>query len=142
MPWKLLIAAGDSATERSQIPAGVMALIEAAEEILIVAPTLPSRLDWLSGEIDKKREIADERLRAVLGHLAETGEEAEGTVGSDDPMVALGDAIADFGPDHIVIALRGQDESGWQERGLVGDVLERFGLPVTAFELGVAASGS
>jgi hypothetical protein len=42
---------------------------------------------------------------------------------------AFEDAIADFQPDHVLIGLRGPEKSGWQERGLVDKVLERFGLP-------------
>jgi hypothetical protein len=131
-PYRLLIAAAQPAPELQAVPAGVRALIERADEILVMVPNLPGGLDWLSGEIDKTREVADERLATVLGQL----ENAEGVVGSDDPLVAFGDAVADFDPDHILIALRNRSQSGWQERGLVEQVLKRFGLPVTVFELG------
>jgi hypothetical protein len=103
-----------------------------------MVPTLPGRLAWLAGEIDKTREVADARLQVVLGQLEDAEQRAEGVVGSDDPMVAFGDAIASFGPDHILIALRSRDEGDWQERGLVDQVLKRFGLPVTIFELEAA----
>jgi len=43
--------------------------------------------------------------------------------------------LREFRPDHILIGLRGSDRSGWQERGLVEQVLERFGLPVLVFRL-------
>jgi hypothetical protein len=134
-PWKLLIAAGQ-ASELRELPAGVRALIEQADEILVMVPTLPGRLAWLAGEIDKTREVADARLEVVLGQLEGAEPRAEGVVGSDDPMVAFGDAIASFGPHHILIALRGRDQAGWQEKGLIDQVLKRFGLPVTVFELG------
>ena len=133
--WKLLIAAGQPASEFRTVPVGVRALIAQADEILVMAPTLPGRFAWLAGEIDKTREVADQRLRVVLGHLEDAGQSAAGVVGSDDPMVAFADAVADFDPDHILIALRSPDEGGWQERGLVEQVLSRFGLPVTAFGL-------
>jgi hypothetical protein len=32
-----------------------------------------------------------------------------------------------------VIALRAGDRTGWQERGLLDKVFERFGLPLTVF---------
>ena len=42
-------------------------------------------------------------------------------------------AIEEFHPDHILIGLRESAKTGWQERGLVEKILERFGLPVTVF---------
>jgi hypothetical protein len=134
--WKLLIATGHPASELGAVPAGVRALIDQAEAILVMVPTLPGRIAWLAGETDKTREVADARLHAVLGQLEDAGQRAEGVVGSDDPMVAFADAVADFDPDHIVIGLRNRNEGGWQERGLVEQVLKRYGLPVTIFELG------
>ena len=42
----------------------------------------------------------------------------------------------DFRPDHILIALRSSEDAGWQERGLLDKVRERFRLPITVFEIG------
>jgi hypothetical protein len=76
-----------------------------------------------------------ERLRAVLGQVEERGTEASGTVGADDPMLAFEDALAAFPADHILLGLRRPDHAGWQERGLVDQLQERFALPVTVFSL-------
>jgi hypothetical protein len=132
-PWKLLIVAGDAAAEPRAVPVGVRSLIDQADEILVMAPTLPGRLAWLAGEIDRTREVADERLRVVLGQLEDANQTARGVVGSDDPMAAFEDAVAEFDPAHILIALRSPDDAGWQEEGLIEQVLKRFGLPVTVF---------
>ena len=70
----------------------------------------------------------------MLGHLDDLGTEARGRVGADDPLLALEDATREFGPDHLLIALRGADRAGWQERGLLDRVLERFAIPVTVFQ--------
>jgi hypothetical protein len=113
----------------------VRELIDAAEEILVVTPTLPSRFEWLSSATDRAREQADERLRVVWGQLAELGSEAAGAVGADDPLLAFADAIRNFAPDHVLIALRAGDGAGWQERGLLDQLEERFGLPMTVFSL-------
>jgi hypothetical protein len=135
MGLRLLIAAGEAASGPEDIPPSIRSLIETADDILAVAPTLPGRWEWLSSATDKRREQADERLHAVLGHLEEMGVEAKGTVGADDPLVAFEDAIRQFSPDHILIALRSEQPAGWQERGLLDQVLERFGLPITVFQL-------
>jgi multicomponent Na+:H+ antiporter subunit G len=135
MSQRLLIAAGEAAADVADVPSGVRALIDTASEVMVVAPTLPSRLRWLMSDTDRATERADERLRLVLGHLDELGAEAEGRVGSDEPLIALEDAIREFEPGHILIALRPAERAGWQERGLIDEVLVRFGLPVTVFLL-------
>ena len=132
-PARLLIATGEAASDLSEIPSGARLLIDAATEVLVVAPALPSRIAWLASDTDKTREIADRRLRVVVDQVADEETKTAGVVGADDPMLAFEDAIADFQPDHILIGLRGPEQSGWQERGLVDKVLERFGLPVTVF---------
>jgi hypothetical protein len=133
MPTRLLIAAGESASSAQQLPFGVQLLIDAADEILVITPTLPSRFEWLASATDRAREQADERLRTVLGQLGELGADAEGVIGADDPLLAFEDAIREFAPDHLVIALRPGEGSDWQERGLLDQLRERFALPMTAF---------
>jgi hypothetical protein len=135
---KLLIAAGQAAGGAGELPETVRQLISSSEDILVLAPTLPGRFEWLSSATDKAREQADERLQVVLGHVAEVegSGSATGAVGADDPLLAFEDAVAEFEPDHILIALRSGERSGWQERGLLDQVVERFSIPVTVFRLG------
>jgi hypothetical protein len=134
-PARLLVVTGVAASDLDEIPYGARLLIDGASEILVVAPALPSRIAWLASDTDRTREVADERLSAVLEQINETGTPVEGTVGADDPLLAFDDAVADFDPQHILIALRSAEESGWQERGLIEKVFERFGLPVTVFKV-------
>jgi hypothetical protein len=133
---KLLIAAGETASELDELPTGARLLIDSASEILVMVPELPTRVAWLASDTDKTHEVADERLQTVLSQVGDDGQTVEGTVGTDDPLVAFDDAIAEFRPDHLLIALRSAGSSGWQERGLVERVVERFGLPVTVFPIG------
>ena len=135
MATRLLIAAGESASSPDELPFGVRELIDAAEEILVVTPALPTRFEWLASATDRARQQADERLRTVLGQLAELGSEASGAVGADDPLLAFEDAIREFVPDHVLIALRAGQGGGWQERGLLDRLQDRFGLPMTVFSL-------
>ena len=130
---RLLIAAGQSASRVEDLPFGARALIDAADEILVITPALPGRLDWLASDTDKAREQADERLQAVLGQLGEIDGEVRGEVGADDPLLAFEDALRDFEADHILIGLRSGDRSGWQERGLVEALFEKFAIPTTVF---------
>ncbi len=132
---RLLIVAGKSAPGAGALPPGVRELIDGADEILVVTPALPNRLDWLASATDKAREQADERLSSVLDQLAETDANVSGEVGADDPLLAFEDALRDFEADHILVALRPDEEAGWQERGLLEQVRERSGLPTTVFEV-------
>lgn len=135
MGSKLLIAGGEVAPGPAALPPSVKALIDGAHEILVIAPTLPGRLDWLTSATDRAREHADERLGAVIGQLDELGADAKGAVASDDPVEAFADAMRDFSADHILIALRSGDRAGWQERGLLDSLVERFSVPITVFQL-------
>ncbi len=136
MATRLLIAAGQAADSAADLPFGVRELIDAADEVLVVTPVLPTRFEWLASATDKAREQADERLRDVLSQIEELGTEADGAVGADDPMLAFQDALRDFPADHILVGLRAPDRAGWQERGLLDQLLDRFSRPVTVFSLG------
>lgn len=132
---RLLIAAGEAAGDAADLPPSVRALIASAEEIYVIAPTLPARFEWWASATDKATQQADERLKVVLGQIEEVGGSGSGTVAADDPLVAFEDAIRSFRPDHILIGLRAEDRAGWQERGLTDAVQHRFELPMTVFQL-------
>ena len=132
---RLLIAAGEATTSAGQIPVGIRSLIDTAEEIMVISPALPGRLDWLASDTDKATARADERLQTVLGQLAEMGAAARGRIGADDPLLAFEDAIREFAPDHLLIGLRPEDRSGWQERRLLDRIVEHFEIPMTVFQL-------
>jgi hypothetical protein len=134
VPTRPLIVTGDAASSVEALPFGVRELIEAADEVLVVTPALPTRFEWLASATDKAREQADERLRTVLGQLEDLGTEGSGTVGADDPLLAFEDALVGFEADHILIGLRASERAGWQERGLLDQVHGRFAVPVTVFE--------
>jgi hypothetical protein len=133
---RLLIATGEAAASEDELPRLVRALIENASEVLVMTPVLISRLQWLASDTDRARYEADERLSIVLGQVGTLATEAtvRGRIGDDTPLTAFSDAIRDFLPDHILIALRSSDHSGWQERGLL-DQIREFGIPITVFEL-------
>jgi hypothetical protein len=133
---RLLIATGEVAADIEELPPLVLALIEAASEIVVMTPVLVSRLGWLASDTDRARFEADERLSAVLGHVETLARDAavRGQVGDDTPFTAFADAIRAWPPNHILIALRSGDHSGWQERGLL-DQIREFGIPITVFEL-------
>jgi hypothetical protein len=134
---RLLIVTGAAVADVAELPPLIRAVISAASEILVVAPVLPGRLQWLASDTDRVRQEADERLQTVLGHVEALAPDAAdaGGVGDETPLNAFADAVRRFRPDHILIALRAADHSAWQERQLVDRVREAFHIPITLFEI-------
>jgi hypothetical protein len=52
MSGKLLVAAGKAVADAKELPFGVRELMDAAEEILVITPTLPQRFEWLASATD------------------------------------------------------------------------------------------
>jgi GABA permease len=142
---RLLILAGTAVADLDELPPSVRALVDAADAVFVVTPTLASRLEWLVSDVDKARHAADARLDTVLEQLRSADVAAEGAVGDDTPLTAIEDHVRSFNPDHILIALRSSEHADWQERRLVERVEQRFGLPMTLFAIdpeGHVAGGS
>jgi hypothetical protein len=130
---RLLIVADAAVADVDELPRRVRDVIDEAAEVYVVTPTLPGRLAWLAWELNPARHAADERLDNMLGQVRSLGAHARGTTGDDTILTAFADAIAEFGPDQIVVALRSAEHANWQERGLIKRVREQFGLPLTTF---------
>ena len=133
---RLLVATGAAVADSDELPPLVRGLIDGASDVLVITPILPGGLQWLVSDTDSARHEADERLRTVLGQMEGMDVPVEGRVGDETPLTAFDDAVDEFRPDHILVALRSSEHAGWQERGLVDKVRERFRLPVTVFEIG------
>ena len=134
---RLLIVTGAAVADVADLPPLIHSLISSASEILVVAPVLPGRIQWLVSDTDRVRQEADERLQAVVEGvetLAPAAVEA-GAIGDETPLSAFADAVRRFRPHHILIALRASDHSAWQERQLVDRVREAFHIPITIFEI-------
>ena len=136
MSWRrLLVGTGAAGADVEELPPLVRGLLDAASDVLVITPILPGRLHWLVSDTDRARHEADERLNTVLGHMEAMGVPAEWRVGDETPLTAFDDAVREFATDHILIALRGAEHAGWQERGLADQVRARFRIPMTIFEI-------
>jgi hypothetical protein len=101
-------------------------------EVKVVAPLRPeSTLDLVTGEIDEAKEAAEERAErhADASKEAETVTRADADVGDADQLLAIGDALAEFEADHIVLV-------DPDDEGLAPAAREKFGLPVTELSAG------
>jgi hypothetical protein len=132
---RLLVVADAAIADVGELPPLVRRVIDGAGELYVITPTLPRRLDWLASQTNPARHAADERLDRVLGQLRAIGRHADGRTGDEDILTAFADAVAEFSPDHILIALRSSTHVNWQERGLIAHVRERFDRPLTTFSL-------
>ena len=96
-------------------------------EVKVVAPLRPaSTLDLVTGEIDEAKEGAEERAQqtADATEKSEAVTSADADVGDADQLLAIGDALAEFEAEHIVLVDPDDEE-------LAAAARERFGLPVT-----------
>jgi nucleotide-binding universal stress UspA family protein len=130
---RLLFIADAAVADMDELPTAVRAVIDAASALYVVTPTLPGRLAWLADDVDRFRHIADQRLDTVLDHMREIGAHATGVASRGSVLRVIADAVEEFAPDHILIALRDSEHANWQERRLIAHVEERFGLPLTTY---------
>jgi hypothetical protein len=101
-----------------------------ATEVVVVAPALNSRLrHWLSDE-DPARAAAQLRLDGCLAALDRAGVRVDGWVGDADPLQAIGDALAVFPADELLVATHPEARSNWLAHDLVARACARFSLPV------------
>jgi nucleotide-binding universal stress UspA family protein len=130
---RLLFVADAAVAGADELPPAVREMLVEAAEVYVLTPTLPGRLAWLADDVDRFRHLADERLDTVLGHVREIGADATGFAGRGSIGLVIADAVAEFKPDHVLIALRSGEHANWQERRLIEHIEERFHLPLTTY---------
>jgi hypothetical protein len=96
---------------------------ERATDALVVVPALVSTVQALTGAVDDEREEARRTAEALAGEISRAGLEARGVVGADDTLLAIDDALREFGADEIVLAMG--------DEALLAKTRERFALPVS-----------
>jgi hypothetical protein len=135
MPERVLIVTDENLARENRVPEPIRPLIDPAEDIYVVAPTLTSRLQSLTGDIDHARASAEARLHTVFDHMHASGFDAHGTVGDDDQLSAIADALAEFDADLILLRLHapGSKNESWHEHRLASQVRSRFNRPTIAF---------
>jgi hypothetical protein len=100
-------------------------------EVLVVAPALNSRLRFWMSDPDPAIERAEEVQEETVERMEEEGVDAAGDTGESDPVLAVQDALQTFDADQIVLFVHPRGKRNWLEDGVVAEVEERFGLPVS-----------
>jgi hypothetical protein len=134
---RILIVANQAVADR---PAGVPEIVRrqvlAAEQVRVVAPTLTTRLQSWTSDIDAAASSADERMGAIVESIQTAGQHfSRGNVGDEDPLQAIADALAVFPADALILAVRAPETQNRRERRLGERARARFGLPVTEMQL-------
>jgi hypothetical protein len=132
-PKRILIIASEAVADRpGGVPEAVRTQVLAAEEVRVVGPTLTSRLQSWTSDIDTAASSADDRVRAIVESIQTTGQRASrGSVGDEDPLQAIADALAVFPADALILAVHTPATQNRRERRLGERAGARFKLPVT-----------
>src|SRR3954449_1239371 len=104
---RLLFVADAAVVDADELPTHIRRLIDESADVYVLTPTLPGRLAWLADDVDGFRHVADERLDAVLGHVRSIGAHATGQSARGSVTLVIEDAVAEFHPDHVLIAVCG-----------------------------------
>jgi hypothetical protein len=90
-----------------------------ATEVVVLVPALASTVESLTGDVDERRAAAERTAAALAAQLPN----ARGEVGADDPVLAVEDALRQFGADEVVVVGAGD--------GILDAIRERVAVPVS-----------
>lgn len=107
--------------------------------VIIIAPALSSRLEYVFSDVDKPREEAQKRLDASIALLHESGIDAEGEVGDASPVRAFEDAVSIYEPDGVLVSTHPEGRSNWIEKGIVEKIRAKTELPVEHVVVDISA---
>ncbi len=135
MPQRVLVLSNEELADANEVPQAIRPLIDEAEEIYVVAPTLTSWMQWLTDDRDGALVAADKRLRTVFEHMHAGGLRPHGEVGAENQVTAIADALAQFDADLIVLRLhtRGSEHENRREQGIAAQIRSHFDVPTIAF---------
>ena len=135
MARRVLVVTDETLASANEVPQPILDQIEQADEVYVVAPTLTTWLQSLTGDVDGARVSADERLRTVFDHMQASGLDSRGTVGDEDQVAAIADALDRFRADLILLRLhaRGSQHENWREHRLVDWVRTHTTVPTIVF---------
>jgi hypothetical protein len=123
-------------------PPPVRAVVERhADEVYVIAPIFTARLAWVTNDDSDAIADAEQRLAATLQQLYDRDVEADGTIGDDDAILtAIGDALAEFPADEIILAVHAGHDRHWRERNLAAKIRSSHSQPL--IELVTEADGT
>jgi hypothetical protein len=135
MARRVLVVSNEDLADANEVPSAILPLIDEAEEIYVVAPTLTSWMQWLTDDRDNARVSADERLRTVFDHMHAEGLKPHGEIGAENQVSAIADALAQFDADLIVLRLHapGSEHENRREQRIAAKVRSQFDVSTIVF---------
>jgi hypothetical protein len=132
---RVLMVTDENLAKANEVPEPIRPLVDLAEEVYVVAPPLTTRVQSLTGDVDRAHASAEERLRTVFDHMHADGLEPRGMVGDEDQVTAIADALTGFDADLLVLRLhaRGSENENWREHRLAERAQSCFALPTITF---------
>lgn len=129
--YRLLVVT-DADVEPAEICSSVgLRMTGRQTEVRVVAPVIASPLHFVSADEEREGSDAARRLQATLAAFAKAGIPARGTIGTDDPLQAVGDALHGFPADEILLVSRLQSARSWLDRDFERRARDLFGVPVS-----------
>jgi hypothetical protein len=131
---RILLVVDPTISDGRVVRPSVRAVTERApSEVHVLAPLLITRVEWVTNADDPEAVAdAEERLSSTLQQLYDRGIQAEGAVGDDASVVtAIGDALAEFPADEIVIAVHTDYDRHWRERDIAERIRAHYSQPLT-----------
>ena len=127
-----LVIVTDTDVEAAELASAVrLRVIGRTAEVRVVAPVMTTPIHFLAAAEEAEREDASRRLQTTLTALRAAGIDAQGTVGIDDPLQALGDVLGDFHADEILLVGTLPARRDWLDRGFERQARDLFGVPVS-----------
>lgn len=100
-----------------------------AETVVVVPAVRQSRLQWLANDDDRARATAERAAQRLAERTP--GDTIEARAGDPDPVLAIEDALREFGADEILVVTRPEDSAGWLEQRALDERLGTDGdIPV------------
>jgi hypothetical protein len=100
-------------------------------QVYAVAPVMASELHFLAADEEREQAGAAARLALTLRTLAEAGIVARGSIGTDDPLQAVGDVLAEFAADEVLLLSSLPARRSWLDRDFELRARDMFGVPVS-----------
>ena len=111
-------------------------------EVMVISPAIAhNRLDQELGNVDGVVPEAADRMAAVIAELNESGFRAWGKIGDSDPLVAIGDGLAEFAAEEIVVVAHVDSEADPAEKGIWDRLSTDFHQPVTLLRVAHPSAG-
>lgn len=130
MAYKRLLVIANETIAGEGLHNQIREMVGEGGRVIIVAPALSSRLQYVLSDVDEPRVHARERLDASIAALRASGIDAEGEVGDVNPVRAFEDSVAIFDPDAVLVSTHPEGRSHWLERGEVEKIRQKTDLPV------------